>query len=733
MAKINTHIIFISILFALALVYLNSLLHGGVILNNIHYINDLTFLSYNYRESLRNNELPLWTPYFYSGHPLLAIPENYMFDLNFILIYLFGNIYLAMNLSLLLYLFIAGAGMYLLSYNLSKSKNAAFISAILYMLNGFVHSFLIVGHINLFEGYALIPFIFLFTYRALKERNWILYSILSGIFFALQILSGSFILFFYTALIVAFFILFNLIGGRLGNSLTKSFLVGVIILLVSLGLASIKFLPTMEFTDMSSRGAKVSFNEFLGHPLDFKNILRIAVSNFKYDDISAAVGLIGFAFVAFGLLDYKRKLVLFFLLLMMFSIMLASNLYLGGIIYKIPGFDRLRHVERALVLFSFSASLLAAYGFVSVSEIMRRRSFFLKFENIIFAFVVVLILAELLFFQPFPSSAGITPLKDIGVLQYMGNDKSDFRTINLAQKEVVGAAGYNYYAQKGISEVKGGGGIWIPDYTYFVAVSQQTLNQKLLGILNVKYLISDTELKSDNISFIGKFNECKGECPGHDVWNSYGPYLYKNDLFMPRYYVVPNSVLLAGEVPNQVGYKLIMENLNPMNTVIVQEPEVGYSGQEIPEKFGIIISSKNSKDFEIKLNPKISGAVNGSSGRDLSYIMGNLEGRYKEVKAIEKSFNMITIGLNGEKGWLVLSERFAYFPGWKATINGKSIPILKANNAISAMYVDGERGKLVFEYSPNSYRKGRLISAISLIAVLGCLCFGAYKNYRRRR
>src|SRR3989338_4367529 len=184
MKKFNADILFIAALFVISLFFLHNILPKGAILHNIHYINDLTFLSFNVKESLRNNELSLWTPYFYAGHPLLAIPENYMFDFNFLLIYLFKNIYLAMNISLILYLFIAGLGMYILAYAVVRNKSAAFISAVLYMFNGFMHSFIITGHMNILEGYALMPFIFLFVHKALKTENWIFYSTLAGIFFA---------------------------------------------------------------------------------------------------------------------------------------------------------------------------------------------------------------------------------------------------------------------------------------------------------------------------------------------------------------------------------------------------------------------------------------------------------------------------------------------------------------------------------------------------------------------
>ena len=152
MKKINPHIIFVTFIFILSLFFLKSILHKGVIFDNIHYINDLTFQSYNVKESLKNKEFALWTPYFYAGHPLLAIPEYYMLDLNFLLIYLSKSIYLAMNLAAILYFFLAGLGMYLLINNLVNSKKAAFISAVVYMLNGFMHSFIISGHINILEG-----------------------------------------------------------------------------------------------------------------------------------------------------------------------------------------------------------------------------------------------------------------------------------------------------------------------------------------------------------------------------------------------------------------------------------------------------------------------------------------------------------------------------------------------------------------------------------------------------
>ena len=119
--------------------------------------------------------------------------------------------------------------MYFLINKITENKKAAFLSSIIYMFNGFMYSFILYGHINILEGYALIPIIFLFVYNALKGKDWLLYSVLAGIFFALQILSGSMIMFFYTALIAALYTIFNLIRKDVGNALLKSVFVGIIV------------------------------------------------------------------------------------------------------------------------------------------------------------------------------------------------------------------------------------------------------------------------------------------------------------------------------------------------------------------------------------------------------------------------------------------------------------------------------------------------------------------------
>ena len=127
--------------------------------------------------------------------------------------------------------------------------------------------------------------------------------------------------------------------------------------------------------------------------------------------------------------------------------------------------------------------------------------------------------------------------------------------------------------------------------------------------------------------------------------------------------------------------------------------------------------------------PDILSGQNSISDEQIASIL-NLSEDGKELPIDEYSFNKVALDLNGEKGWLVASERFAHFPGWKATINGQEIPILKADIVISSLYLDGQKGRLYFEYKPDSYRLGKLISIFSLIALLAYLGYFAYKKFK---
>ncbi len=59
-----------------------------------------------------------------------------------------------------------------------------------------------------------------------------------------------------------------------------------------------------------------------------------------------------------------------------------------------------------------------------------------------------------------------------------------------------------------------------------------------------------------------------------------------------------------------------------------------------------------------------------------------------------------------------------HYPGWDLTIDGKSAPIYRVNGLMRGAAVPSGPHRLVYQYSPQSFRVGRLVSIAGLAALL---------------
>ncbi len=730
---------YIIILLLLSFVFFHNIISSTKIMSNIHYLNDVAFYSYNMKESLKQGALPLWTPYYYSGRPLFAQPEYYFIDLNFLLVLLTGSIYLAMNFSVITYLFLAGLGMYFLVLFLSESRKAAFISALIYMFNGFVHTFVVPGNIMIIEGYSLMPFIFLFTIKALKNKDFIFNSVIAGLFAAFLIFAGGVIFLPYLFLLILVYSFIYIIYRNISKRILKLGIVGILIFAVAFGVSAVKLLPGLEFMKLSNRGAGLPYEEYLGEPIKLKNFGFAFISNvfLKGEHISAAIGVAGFVLFLFGLYNFRNRLVLFSALTVLLSLLMSSESFLAKILYNVPILNQARHIERSIFLFAFASSILGGFGFLNLQSFIGKYKKIGK--NLMFSIVVSFVLIELFALQHFPQALDVVKPNDIPILDYMGKDSSMFRTMNLALSTFIGASGYNYYSQLGISEIKGGSGIWFNDYLGYL-IAAQNMPAKFWGVLNNKYVVMSQNMSVEGLSYVGEFKPCK-DCP---IWEAWGPYLYKNTKYLPRYYIVPNSILIVGDnaLVKQLIYILMLREWEPKNTVLIEGTKINDYGIDFLKKFNFILLLKDSadqnsiprlRDYAAQggvIIPDVLNGKNSISDDDINAIFNKTMGNLTEISAGRYLNNKVVLDLNGEKGWLVASERFAYFPGWTANVNGKNIGIFKADNAVTALYLEGNQRGLVFEYKPNSYRKGKLISIVALAIIAAYFVYFIYAKFR---
>jgi hypothetical protein len=89
----------------------------------------------------------------------------------------------------------------------------------------------------------------------------------------------------------------------------------------------------------------------------------------------------------------------------------------------------------------------------------------------------------------------------------------------------------------------------------------------------------------------------------------------------------------------------------------------------------------------------------------------------------------IEVGTSAD-GVLVLSA--PYYPGWKVTVDGTPVPLLRANYAFNAVPIATGTHQVRFFYAPEVFRLGVVVSAISGLVVLALLVSSVLQERRRR-
>lgn len=196
-------------------------------------------------------------------------------------------------------------------------------------------------------------------------------------------------------------------------------------------------------------------------------------------------------------------------------------------------------------------------------------------------------------------------------------------------------------------------------YTLFLNFANKVPSERqyrLLGVLNVSYLISFRPLPEEGITLVRHF-------PEHPSW------LYKIDRVIPRAYIVPG--VMVEKDPLKVLDQLSSAELDPLKEVILEQP--------------------------LSLTPK-----EGFQGQAELV-------RYKNQEVA------IRASLNGF-GILVLADSF--YPGWRVYVDGQDKEILRANLFFRAVPLSPGEHLVEFRYEPRSFRIGLIISLITLSGVV---------------
>jgi hypothetical protein len=78
---------------------------------------------------------------------------------------------------------------------------------------------------------------------------------------------------------------------------------------------------------------------------------------------------------------------------------------------------------------------------------------------------------------------------------------------------------------------------------------------------------------------------------------------------------------------------------------------------------------------------------------------------------------------------LVVSENF--YPGWRATAEGRDVPVARANYNLIAVALPAGAQRAELRFADPQYATGKLITVVCMILALLAICAGAFVERRR--
>jgi len=209
-------------------------------------------------------------------------------------------------------------------------------------------------------------------------------------------------------------------------------------------------------------------------------------------------------------------------------------------------------------------------------------------------------------------------------------------------------------------------------YLQFLRFANQVEPEKqfrLLGALNVKYIVSFRPLEARGITLIHHFSQ-------------YPSWLYKIDHVVPRAYIVHRT-------KEEINYHNTLENL---------------SSEQFDPTTEVLLDSRLPSSLDI-------GAL--SEAKILKY--GNQDVRIRAI--------------SDKPGVLVFADSF--YPGWHVYVDGKEERLLQANYFFRGVQMTPGEHIVEFKYEPYWFKLGEFVSGGSLAILMIISLFLFLKSWWR--
>jgi len=725
---------------------LTAVFFRDILFRNAFFWEDFIYQYYAFRNfaavSLAHGSLPLWNPFTYNGMPFQADIQTALFYIPNLLLTLAagsGKLYfLWVEILIIAHFVLAGWAMYLFVRDLGLEKGYALFSGVAYMLSGFMIMQLI--HETFVTQIAWTPLVLFALRRSILRRSFF-WMIAAGLLLGHSILAGSPQFTVYVLLLLLGFFLFELwpvirarqYGAAAGMSALAA---GAIVL--ALGLTALQLLPTAELAGLSQR-AEISFAKSSEGSLRFQQLITLIApkyfgasgaqgsdfwlqgSYWEYWETCIYAGLAPLTLAAAALLLLKRnRTVLFFALVLLFGLLYAfgDNFFLHSFFFStVPGFDKFRVPGRMSFYVAFAVAVLSGFGLKQLFDLRRQSPRTLRniAAGTAAAGVLVYLCAAGGVFQPSPGARNFEQIHAVtvhaaGIAALLSCVLSGL--LFLTWKEILTpvrlllALIAFHLTDMMVFGYDQNNGETNPD-AYYQRTAELVNFLKDDGskeLFRVNSRVGGAMILDRNQGMVDRIFLCEGYTP-LALQRNYPPGLPCYDLLNAKYRTdVDNQKQTAG-LRTSTTY-LPRAFLADQDTVIRDEtaersfmegPAFRYRNQIVLEEIPPV-------------RPVHDDSAPPGTAAITAYDLNRIDLR---VAAARTSF-------------LVLSE--IWYPGWKAVVDGHEQPVLRADWCLRAIPLTPGDHTVVVSFEPESFHRGIILSAVTLLISLAGLGVGYRKE-----
>ncbi|MGH7652158.1 MAG: YfhO family protein [Gemmatimonadaceae bacterium] len=756
---------------------------AGKFLVNPH--SDQYIAGYAFREfaasTLRaTGHFPMWNPYLFGGMPYVAAMHGDIFYPTFLLRMVLPTD-VAMTWGFIIHIFLAGLFTYGFLRAIGYSFHGALIGGIAYMMSGQIASSVSPGHDGKLFVSALFPLALWLLYRGIRqgrEWSWGAFALIVG----LCVLSPHPQLLQYTLLTSGAYALFLAFAAVDGPALPKATAVrrlGAALgsVLVGLAIGAVQYLPVREYVSWSPRaGGLADYQSATSYAWPPEELLNSYLPQFSgmlqrywgrngihlHSDYVGAIILVlaGAAFIGYRT-DPKRKHILFWSVALLISLLWS----LGGAtpFYRIPyaiipGTKYFRAPATIFFVGTLAIALLACAG---VERFLQARVSRKYLTGWLIGAGAIAVLASFGALTNFAES--VADVRRIDAVQanngaLIAGAWRSFVFVSLlvalgmaVLRERIAIRGA-FWLVAALATID----LWTIESVYWMFSPPASVIYATDPVVEtlkaepqpVRVLAANAQDNAPPDAFVSgdalmthrvrnvlgyhgnqlnRYNELTGFTS--DLSRAFLPnvlQLTNTKYFLtniPEVPFIPNATRVKGPVRNAAGEDVYLYRLagdNPyswVTPIAVKAPDDQVLATILNERFDV----RRAALFDTSAKVRVSTGVQ-SLPAPLPITTS--------VKHYEPGKVAIDLSAPAPAGGsLVVSEN--YYPGWKASVDGKPAPIGRADYTMIGVELPAGARSIELNFTSPSYEKGKLVTWLAIAAGLLMLAFGLWRDRRR--